>query len=254
MLKDFKKFKKQLKDIKEKISNIRITNNVKLILVLIFFVVSIIFIANNRLRYDNKLEEKVANKIKIIELLNKVEDSYSLDVTKKYKDKSESLNYQKADKLELYSGDNLAHDGFIIYNNQVFYSDSQEEKLHKDNKTYDFLNDNYLDMNLYKKVVNYCEFEYVSSTKSTCNIKLSDFIKAYNDLYDTSFKVTNDSNLTFDTTYSSSRFSGINIDYTKINEIIDPTKESVTYNIKINKFDSTLIDTIYEYFKDDLNK
>ena len=79
MLKDFKKFKKQLKDIKEKISNIRITNNVKLILVLIFFVVSIIFIANNRLRYDNKLEEKVANKIKIIELLNKVEDNYSLD-------------------------------------------------------------------------------------------------------------------------------------------------------------------------------
>lgn len=32
MLKDFKKLKKQLKDIKEKISNIRITNNVKLIL------------------------------------------------------------------------------------------------------------------------------------------------------------------------------------------------------------------------------
>ena len=118
MLKDFKKFKKQLKDIKEKISNIRITNNVKLILVLIFFVVSIIFIANNRLRYDNKLEEKVANKIKIIELLNKVEDNYSLEVTKKYKDKSEILNYQKADKLQLYSGDNLDHDGFIIYNNQ----------------------------------------------------------------------------------------------------------------------------------------
>ena len=243
MLKDFKKFKKQLKDIKEKISNIRITNNVKLILVLIFFVVSIIFIANNRLRYDNKLEEKVANKIKIIELLNKVEDNYSLEVTKKYKDKSEILNYQKADKLQLYSGDNLDHDGFIIYNNQVFYSDSQEEKLHKDDKTYDFINDNYLDINLYKKVVNYCEFEYVSNTKS-----------AYNDLYDTSFEVTNDSNLTFDTIYSSSRFSGINIDYTKINEIINPTKESVTYNIKINKFDSTLIDTIYEYFKDDLNK
>ena len=182
MLKDFKKFKKQLKDIKEKISNIRITNNVKLILALIFFVVSIIFIANNRLRYDNKLEEKVANKIKIIELLNKVEDNYSLEVTKKYKDKSEILNYQKADKLQLYSGDNLDHDGFIIYNNQVFYSDSQEEKLHKDDKTYDFINDNYLDINLYKKVVNYCEFEYVSNTKSTCNIKLSDFIKAYNDL------------------------------------------------------------------------
>ena len=43
MLKDFKKFKKQLKDIKEKISNIRITNNVKLILALIFFVVSMNF-------------------------------------------------------------------------------------------------------------------------------------------------------------------------------------------------------------------
>ena len=39
MLKDFKKFKKQLKDIKEKISNIEITNNVKLIQLLIFFVV-----------------------------------------------------------------------------------------------------------------------------------------------------------------------------------------------------------------------
>ena len=56
-------------------------------------------------------------------LLNKVEDNYSLEVTKKYKDKSEILNYQKADKLQLYSGDNLDHDGFIIYNNQVFYSD-----------------------------------------------------------------------------------------------------------------------------------
>ncbi len=254
MLKDFKKFKKQLKDIKEKISNIRITNNVKLILVLIFFVVSIIFIANNRLRYDNKLEENVANKIKIIELLNNIEDNYSLDITKKYKDKSESLNYQFSDKLELYSGDNLPHDGFIVYNNQVFYSDSQEEKLHKDNKTYDFINDNYLDMNLYKKVVNYCEFKYISNTKSTCNIKLSDFIKAYNDLYDTSFEVINDSNLTFDTAYTSSRFSEINIDYTKINEIINPSEESVIYNIKINKFDSNLIDTIYEYFKDDLNK
>ncbi len=254
MLKDFKKFKKQFKNLQEKISNIKITDNVRLIFVLIIFVIAIIFVANNRLRYDNKLEEKVANKIKIIELLNNVEDNYSLDVTKKYKDKSENINYQSSDKLELYSGDNLPHDGFIIYNNQVFYSDSQEEKIYKDNKTYDFLNDKYLDINLYKKVVNYCEFEYISDTESTCNIKLSDFIKAYNDLYDTSFDVINDIDLTFNTTYSSSRFSEIDIDYTKINEIINPTEESVTYNIKINKFDSTLIDTIYEYFKDDLNK
>lgn len=254
MLKDFKKFKKQLTNFKEKISNIRITNNVKLILVLIFFVVSIIFIANNRLRYDNKLEEKVANKIKIIELLNKVDDNYSLSVTKKYKDKSENINYQKSDKIQLYSGDNLAHDGFIVYNDQVFYSDSQEEKIHKDNKTYDFLNDNYLDMNLYKKVINYCEFEYISNTKSTCNIRLSDFIKAYNDLYDTNFEVISDSDLTFDVTYSTYRFNEINIDYTKIDEIINPNKESTIYNIKINRFDSSLVNTIYEYFKEDLNK
>lgn len=254
MLKDFKKFKKQLTNFKEKISNIRITNNVKLILVLIFFVVSIIFIANNRLKYDNKLEEKVANKIKIIELLNKVDDNYSLSVTKKYKDKSENINYQKSDKIELYSGDNLAHDGFIVYNDQVFYSDSQEEKIHKDNKTYDFLNDNYLDMNLYKKVINYCEFEYISNTKSTCNIKLSDFIKAYNDLYDTNFEVISDSDLTFEVTYSTYRFNEINIDYTKIDEIINPNKESKIYNIKINRFDSSLVNTIYEYFKEDLNK
>lgn len=254
MLKNFKKFKKKYSNLKEKISDIRISNNIKLLLVLAFFVVSIIFISNNRLRYDNKLEEKVANKIKIIELINNIEDTYSLEVTKEYKDKSESLSYQKSDKIELYSGDNLVHDGFIVYNNQVFYSDSQEEKLYKDNKTYEFINDKYLDLNLYKKVINYCEFDYISDTKTTCNIKLSDFIKAYNDLYDTNYEIVKDLNLTFDVVYYSSRFSEIKIDFTNINEIINPTKESVKYDIKINKLESTLVETIFEYFKDELNK
>lgn len=253
MLKDFKQFNKKLNNLKEKISNIKITNNVKLILVLIFFIVSIIFIANNRLRYDNKLEEKVANKIKIIELINNIKDTYTLEITKKYKDKSESLSYQKSDKIELYSGDNLSHDGFIVYNNQIFYSDSQEEKLHKDNKTYEFINDKYLDINLYKKVINYCEFEYISNTKSTCNINLSDFIKAYNDLYNTNFKILNDEALTFDVIYTS-RINEINIDFTKINEIINPSKDSVEYHIKVNKLESSLVETIYEYFKEELNK
>lgn len=187
----------------------------------------------------------------IIKLFNDINDNYTLDIDVTIDEEKYNLEYSCDSNFKLYEGNALDKDGYLIYNDKVYEMSLNNQKLEKSDKEPSYFNNVYFDMNFLKKIINYCDFEYINPVKSTCKVKVSDYLKELNEYENKEFETNYDALINFDIVYYSDVLGKINVDYSKINSIITSSDNYLHYGIRIESINKNDYSNLLEYYKDD---
>ena len=221
---------------------------VKGILYSLIFIVMLLFIFLINNSKSMKLEKKDMTKEEMISLFDKIKSNYSLVVEEEINGKSIKIEYSTDSKLILYEKDDK---GYLIYNNIIYEADKETTKIKKTNYV---IEDKLYNINFIKKIMNYCELEYVNNAKSKCSVKYSDFLNEYNNEYNTNIEINYDNILKFDVVHYSDRIVKVIVDYSQINSLINNSSDTLKYGIKIENIDKNNFDELFNYYKNDISK
>ena len=94
----------------------------------------------------------------------------------------------------------------------------------------------------------------INVVKVNCKFNLSDYINEYNTLYNENILLDSDEKLEMNIVYYSTGIGKINIDYTKINKIINQNDNSINYSIKLVNTDENDFTEIHNFFKKSIGK
>ena len=194
------------------------------------------------------------DKNEIIKLFDKITNNYDLTITETKNDKTKELEIFTDGNVKLYEGDYF-EEGYLIYKDKLFKLDSENKKLKQEKSNLDLLNENYYNLDFLKNLINHCEFEYINPVKSNCSIKTKDIVDGYNLIFNTDYKYEDESDISeFDLIYTSSEIGKINIDYSKLNNIINNNYDSIKYGIKFRNINQNDFSELIDYFKNTLEK
>lgn len=218
------------------------TDNQVTIVCGIIFLIAVLFV----LVTDGTEKEKVKKEPNVdIEFVNKILDevnnNYSVEITSYTGDKV--FNYYTDGNVKLYETDK----DYIIYNNESYILN--EDMTVTKNKINDIVNDGYFDVNFIINTMNKCSYEYENTNNVKCNLKVTDYINAYNEKYNTSYDNFSADNITINVTYADNHLYMLKIDYTLANEKINDVNEKTFYNFKfsdIGKNDYKDVKSLFE--------
>ena len=221
-----------------------------LVIILIFFLLIVAIISMKKFRgINNKI---LPNKENMAELFNNIKDNYTLEIEKKINDNTKNIVYSRDKNLILFEGDYEAK-GYLVYKSKVYELNSNN-KIIKSKLSLNKIEDSYYDIDLIKKLFNYCDVEYVNNVKALCKIKYSDYLNEYNTKYKTKIEIDVDNSIEFYIVHYSDRIGKIIVDYSGINKIINNTEDSVNYGILIKDIDNNDFSDYLNYYKKELSK
>ena len=226
---------------------------IKIILIVLFFFFMLYVIFVGKPASSKKVSYDVS-KNKIIELFNLIEDNYTLTIERNIDGNSEIIVYYNDSKNQMFEVNNNI---YLKHNNKLYLVkqiDSNNYKITKSNEKLSIINDSFADIDLIKKIVNYCEFEYINPVKVTCKINYTDYLKEFNIKNNSEYSINYDNKMSFDIVYYDDEIGKLIIDYTKISEIIYGTNQNIIYGIKINNINSNNFDLLIEKYKKELKK
>jgi len=160
------------------------------------------------------------------------------------------FEYSTDSVITLYES-NLSNDkGYLIYNNKLYSIDFDSKKLEKTSDNPDFINDKYYDIKLIKRLVNYCDFEYINVVKTICKINTSDYINEYNQMYNLNIETIVNNKMEIQIVHYTDRIGKVIIDYTNLNKILNNSDDEIVYGIKISDTDSNDFNLLLESYRD----
>ena len=222
--------------------------NFMIVLFGLFFIIVSSFFSNHERRI---LKPSFDGEI-IKELFDKIEDNYSLDIDIEMGDITKNVLYSRDKEIELYEGNYFNTDGFMIYNNKVFeLSDNKLSLSEKEPRDFD---NAYCSIDMFKKIIDYCEYTYINPVKVNCKMKLSDYLKEYNNYKETSIATDYDDIISFDIVYYSDAIGKILFDYSKVNEVITGNDDYLKYGVRIASVSENDFSDLHELNKDILDK
>ena len=198
----------------------------------IFMLIIIIIFRNNKKTFKYKNEKEV--KQTIVENINKISDNYSLNIIEHRNEEEYKLEYMTDSKMQMYSSDAFKVTGYLIYNNQYYQLDNGELKKVKAIEINGIFNEKYYNFELIKNIVDKCEIKKSSMIRFTCDVKLSDYLEEYNNLFNANVVGDDDSSIEFEFLYDSEKVRSINIDYTNLVKYTDNINDTITYSIDID--------------------
>ena len=149
-------------------------------------------------------------------------------------------------KLKLYETSKSEY-GYLEYNGKMYQMNADTKELTIYDDKIPFMNNPYYDLELIKDFTNTCEYEFVSSNKAKCNIKLKDYLTYHNSKYGTTY-IGNDNNIVIYVTYKD-KINSIEIDYSVFNKTINLSDEKMLVEINF-RYNTNNFDIIYENYKD----
>lgn len=200
--------------------------------------------------FNNDLNIKPVNKVnneQIKELMKKeLGDNYTITIKETTGTRENKYIYYYDGKLKLYETSKSEY-GYLEYNGKMYQMNGDTKELTKYNEKLTFMNNPYYDLELIKDFTDSCEYEYVSSNKAKCNIKLKDYLTYHNNKYGTTY-VGNDNYIVINVTYKD-KIASIEIDYSVFNKTVNLSDEKVIVNINF-RYNANNFDIIYENYKD----
>ena len=224
-------------------------------------IVFVIFSRGKRKAQKIVLEEVRSEDI--VTLLDMLGDNYTLEITEEIDGKSNTLYYYRDDKIELYEGSLLGEDGVMVYGGKsyIIYKEEFDKikeinklKLHNYKGDNSFIKDPYYNIELLKKVINYCEMTPVNVVKANCKFNLSNYLDEYNILYNKRVETNYDDKISMDIVHYSDGIGKIIIDYTEINKVINNSESTIKYGIKIETVGENDFSDLLNLFSKTLNK
>ena len=201
---------------------------------------------------DMKLFKKEINKIDVASLFEPIKDNYELIINKTIDNNLEKINYINDGNFKLYNL-NDEENGYLIYEGKIYNVELNNFKIKEVKKEFDFINDNYANIDFIKSVLVYCDFVKSGNKKVICNMELSDFINGYNNYYYSKYVYDGSDLITFEFQYETV-INSIKVDYSKANKIIKNNDSNVEYEINIKKVNSNDYSYLFDIFKDTLKK
>ena len=212
-------------------------NVLKLIGIVVVFIFMIVFmITSGNGKGKKKIEVYPIETEEVIEVSNKIEKNYSLEVTQTINGKSRVVSYYTDGKnpIEFYEDSVSEYEGYVKYKGNIYGIQSDITKTKKLKEIPSFINDKYLNVELLKKALTHCTFTSDGRVKLKCQIKLSDYISEYNSIYNTEYEVLEDETMTWDLVCFSTHLSKVIIDYKSINKIVNKTDDDIKYEMKFS--------------------
>ena len=154
----------------------------------------------------------------------------------------------------------IGEDAILVYKNKKYVVHGNDIKNIKKAKLYEykgdtsFMKDPFYDLELLKRVINYCELTSINVVKVNCKFNMSDYIKEYNDLYNKKIETTYDNKISMDIVYYEDNIGKFIIDYTDINKAINKNDNTVKYGVKIVSVGENDFTSLFDFFKKYLTK
>ena len=215
------------KELKGKYENM--DNKTKLLVMFFIFALMIMFLISSRIDNTNKQNTIIKNNKKVLELLRKVDNNYSLDITVNDENHFKYSNYND---LKIYNVNNKM---YLFYKNQLYEYDNGSITVSTDNINLDYYI--YYGIDFIKQYI----YNSTCSEKS-CSLKSGDLINIRNKAKGISYRVVDKNLITFNLTYSD-KIEQIDVDYSYVQNIIYNDNKKMNY--KIIFVDSEDYSTIY---------
>ncbi len=199
---------------------------------------------------DKDINIKPVNKVnneQIKELLNQeLGKNYTVIINETTGETKNKHIYYYDGKLKLYETSKSEY-GYLEYNGKMYQMNADTKELTIYDDKIPFMNNPYYDLELIKDFTNTCEYEFVSSNKAKCNIKLKDYLTYHNNKYGTTY-IGNDNNIVIYVTYKD-KINSVEIDYSVFNKTINLSDEKMLVEINF-RYNTNNFDIIYENYKD----
>lgn len=199
---------------------------------------------------DKDMNIKPVNKVnneQIKEMLNQeLGENYTVIINETTGETKNKHIYYYDGKLKLYETSKSEY-GYLEYNGKMYQMNADTKELTIYDDKIPFMNNPYYDLELIKDFTNTCEYEFVSSNKAKCNIKLKDYLTYHNSKYGTTY-IGNDNNIVIYVTYKD-KINSIEIDYSVFNKTINLSDEKMLVEINF-RYNTNNFDIIYENYKD----
>ncbi len=235
-------------------------NILKLIIfggILLLMLIFALALKGKHVKQKEKIVEATVEELS--SLMSKIGDNYSLHITEKINNVSKELFFDTDGVSKLYDGSLLGEDGILVYNNKnyILYAKDIKNigtaKLHSYKGDTRFINDPFYNIDLIKKMINYCELSQKNIVRVNCEVKLSDYLIEYNKMYNKNISANYDTKMIFDIVYYKNDSIGkIFVDYTDANRVINNTDDSVNYEIVLVSTDNNDFSDIISFFKKSL--
>ena len=231
-------------------------NKTKFIVYLALFGLMVLYLITTSIGDNSRTsnnDNNSSSNIDIVTLFDNIGSKYSISINELIDNVTYNLNITTDSNTYLYDGSLLGKGGYIYHNNKLFYVDD-EFKLSKEENKYDFVNNPFSNLELIKNTIKYCEYSNKKTNTINCSIKLSDYIVEYNNLYNDIIGVSENSIITYKIRFNQKNITGINVDYSDINKLLNNSNSKIIYDISFEKFDEKSFEAIVNGYSDELNK
>ena len=185
----------------------------------------------------------------VTKLLENIKDNYSVAITKDDGLEQYSYNYSTDSNLTVIDEGEYSDKVYLVYNNKKYKMNVDNHKLTKINNI-DLLNDNYMNVDFIKKIINHCKFEYVNDNNKECTLSVKEYIDEYNNFFNKEYS-SNDEEININIIYYSKNIKSIIIDYTNVNKIINNSEDNLKYSFVFTDIDKNNYSEIISYYKND---
>ena len=185
----------------------------------------------------------------VTKLLENIKDNYSVAITKDDGLEQYSYNYSTDSNLTVIDEGEYSDKVYLVYNNKKYNMNVDNHKLTKINNI-DLLNDNYMNVDFIKKIINHCKFEYVNDNNKKCTLSVKEYIDEYNIFFNKEYS-SNDEEININIIYYSKNIKSIIIDYTNVNKIINNSDDNLKYSFVFSNIDKNDYSEIISYYKKD---
>ncbi len=213
----------------------------EILLILVILILVIILSAR-------KGSDEVLETIDTKELINNVKDNYSLMISISDSFENKVYNYSTDSDITLIDKGDYSDKGYLLYKNETYLIDTENYKLTKTTPI-DFIYEPFINMELIKKLFNHCDLKFINDTNKTCTIKINDYLKEYNNVYNTDYSAE-DGTMTIYVCFYPSRIYSISLEYTDIDRIINNGNDTLKYELRFTDFNNNDFNDIKKYYKD----
>ena len=189
-----------------------------------------------------------SNDVNTNKLINDVKDNYSMKIFVSDSFENKSFNFSTDSDITLIDKGDYSDKGYLLYKNETYLIDTENYKLTKTTPI-DFIYEPFINMELIKKLFNHCDLKFINDTNKTCTIKINDYLKEYNNVYNTDYSAE-DGTMTIYVCFYPSRIYSISLEYTDIDRIINNGNDTLKYELRFTDFNNNDFNDIKKYYKD----
>lgn len=195
---------------------------------------------------NNKQEEITVKKEDIYNKLDLIKTNYNIKVYKVIGEEESKLDIARDDDISIITGSALNESGYVQYKGKNYIVSGEEFAFDKNKKLKCDIPEYSYNIELLKNVVNYCNF----IDNNNCEINVSYYLNEYNKIYNTTYKIDEDTKMTIKFEYNDKMVTSIVYNFLEVQRIIEKNDKNIEYYIYIESIGRSDFSDKVQYFEE----